>query len=62
MTVPNPTPNPDPKVIAAGIGGAVTTIIVWLLIRFAGVEMPADVTAAIATLIAIAAGYLTSRS
>lgn len=61
MTTPNPNPAPDPKVVAAGVGGAVTTIIIWLLVRFAGVETPPDVAAAIATLIAIAAGYLSSR-
>lgn len=51
---------PEPKIIAAMIGGAVTTIVVWLLVRFAGVEVPPDVAAAIATLIAIGAGYLRS--
>jgi|694.fasta_scaffold136609_5 hypothetical protein len=48
---------PVPKVAAAGIGGAVATLIVYLA-SVAGVEVPGDVGAAIATVVAFAAGYL----
>ena len=48
---------PVPKVAAAGIGGAVATLIVYLA-SVAGVEIPGDVGAAIATVVAFAAGYL----
>jgi len=48
---------PYPKVRAAGIGGAVATIVVFVAAQ-AGVELPGDVGAAIATVVAFAAGYL----
>lgn len=48
---------PVPKVAAAGIGGAVATLIVYGA-GLAGVEVPGDVGAAIATVVAFAAGYL----
>ena len=47
----------NPKVAAAGIAGAVTTMIIWGA-STAGVEIPAEVAAAIATIIAFGAGYL----
>ena len=48
---------PVPKVAAAGIGGAVATLIVYVA-GLAGVEVPGDVGAAIATVVAFAAAYL----
>lgn len=45
---------PTPKVTAAGLGGAVTTLIVFL----AGPDISPEVAAAIATLVSFAAGYL----
>ena len=50
---------PVSKVAAAGIGGAVATLIVYVA-GLAGVEVPGDVGAAIATVVAFAAGYLKS--
>lgn len=50
---------PVPKVAAAGIGGAVATITVYIAAQF-GVEIPGDVGAAIATVVAFAAAYLRS--
>lgn len=47
----------NPKVQSAGIGGAVATLIVWGATAL-GVEVPAEVGAAIATVVAFAAGYL----
>lgn len=47
----------NPKVAAAGIGGAVTTVLIWGATA-AGIEIPAEVAAAIATIIAFGAGYL----
>lgn len=43
---------------AAGIGGPLTTILAWVAGEL-GVEMPLTVTAAFATLIIFAVGYLT---
>ncbi len=45
---------PKPKVVAAGIGGAIVTVLVAL-----GVVVPgSELAAAIATIAAVAAGYL----
>lgn len=46
-----------PKVAAAGIGGAVATILIWGG-EMAGLEVTPEVAAALATVIAFAAGYL----
>ena len=51
--------NLNPKTAAAGIAGAVTLVIVFVLGQF-GVEIPADVAAAVTTIIAFAAAYLKS--
>lgn len=48
---------PQKKVAAAGIGGAATTILLFVLSQFS-VEVPGDVGAAIATVISFAAGFL----
>lgn len=48
---------PVPKVAAAGIGGAVATIVMFVA-QQVGFEIPGDVGAAIATVVAFAAGYL----
>jgi uncharacterized membrane protein len=51
--------NLNPKTTAAGIAGAVTLVIVFVLGQL-GVEIPADVAAAVTTIIAFAAAYLKS--
>ena len=48
---------PEKKIAAAGIAGAIATCLVWLTGQF-GVDMPADVGAAFASLICVGAGYL----
>jgi hypothetical protein len=48
---------PKTKVAAAGIGGAATTILLFILTQFS-IEVPGDVGAAIATVISFAAGFL----
>lgn len=45
------------KVKSAGLGGAITTLLVFALTQF-GVEVPGDVGAAAATIIAVFLGYL----
>ena len=47
----------SPKVQSAGIGGAVARVIIWGAAA-AGVEIPGEVGAAIATIVAFAAGYI----
>ena len=49
---------PTPKVAAAGIAGAVSVILVWLLNTVAGVDVPPEVAAAFTTVLAFGAGYL----
>jgi len=49
--------NLNPKTTAAGMAGAVTLVIVFVLGQL-GVEIPADVAAAATTIIAFAAAYL----
>lgn len=49
---------PVPKVIAGTTAGAVTVLIVWALHRFAGVDLPAEVAAALTVLLTAGAAYL----
>lgn len=53
----NGTLAPVPKVAAGWGGGAATVLIVWLLGAF-GVDMPAEVAAALTAVIAGAAAWL----
>jgi putative flippase GtrA len=52
---------PRPKVAAAGIAGAATTILIWILNSLLGVEVPPEVAAALATILAFLAGYFTPQ-
>jgi hypothetical protein len=53
---------PKAKVIAGGLGGALATLVVWLVQAYGGVEVPADVAAALATVFAFIVGYLTPEA
>ena len=53
--------NLNPKTSAAAVAGAVTVVIVALAGQF-GWEIPADVAAAVTTIIAFAASYLKSAN
>lgn len=46
-----------PKTAAAGIGGAVTTILIYVLSLF-GVTVPGEVAAALTTIVSAASAYL----
>jgi hypothetical protein len=48
---------PTNKVAAAGIGGSVAVVLVWLAGMF-GIEVPPEVAAAVTTLISFFSGYL----
>lgn len=48
---------PTPKVAAAGIAASIVTILVWVLNSLA-IDVPPAVAAAMATLVAFAAGYI----
>lgn len=55
---PTPDPTPQPKIVAAGVSGALTTLVLYGL-STVGVTVPPEVAAAITALLAVAAGYLT---
>lgn len=59
VTYNQPSASPTPKIAAAGIGGTVTTILLYGLKVFLKVDVPAEVGAALATVIAFAVGYFT---
>lgn len=54
-----PSAEPTPKTTAAGIGGAVTSILLWGLTYFGKIDVPAEIGAALATIIAFASAYMT---
>lgn len=51
--------NINPKVTAAVLAAAVTTIIAWLM-TLANITLPNEVQGAITTILVFVAGYLTS--
>jgi uncharacterized membrane protein YjjP (DUF1212 family) len=53
--------NVNPKVTAAVLAAAVTTILAWLL-TLAGVELPNQVQGAVTSVLVFVAGYLTPSS
>lgn len=53
--------NLNPKTTAAGVAGAVTLVIVFVLGRL-GVEIPPDVAAAVTVIISFVAAYLKSAN
>lgn len=52
---------PTPKIVAAALGGAVATILLWLFGLFRPeIVVPQEVAAALTTILATAFGYLKS--
>lgn len=49
---------PKAKVMAGGIGGALSAVAIWVLRVYGGLELPPDVAAALATIFAFAVAYL----
>lgn len=49
---------PITKVTAAAFAGALVTVFVWLMNAYAGVEFPAEVVAAITTVVMAGVNYL----
>ena len=60
-TSDQPTSAPTSKVAAAGIGGSVAIVLIWLAGQF-GVELSAEVASAITAIVAFAAGYFKRSS
>lgn len=50
---------PIQKLQSAFVAGLITTILFWVLHTYAGVDLPAEVSSAITTLIALLIGYVT---
>ena len=59
MTTKEVTLSPQPKVVAGGIAGAFTIVLVWVA-GMLGVDVPAEVASAFTVLVSFAAGYLKS--
>lgn len=53
-----PTASPTRKVASAGIGGAVSIVLVYLVQSIFNIEIPSEVASAITAIIAFGAGYL----
>jgi len=51
----------NPKVTAAVLAAAVTTVIAWLL-TLAGIQLPNEVQGAITSILVFVAGYMTPAS
>lgn len=52
-----PTSAPTQKVAAAGIGGSITILLVYLIQAVFNVEIPSEVAAAMTAVIAFLSGY-----
>lgn len=48
---------PQRKIVAGGIAGAVSSLAVWALQQFAGIEVPAEQAVAITTIITFVVQY-----
>ncbi|WP_153008332.1 MULTISPECIES: hypothetical protein [Rhodococcus] len=51
------TAKPTAKVAATGIAGSIAIVLIWVA-GLAGIDMPAEVAAAITAIIAFGAGYM----
>lgn len=60
-TYNQPTLTPTRKITAVAIGGMLSTLVTWILSDLLDVPIPPEVSAAIAGLLAAAAGYLTKE-
>lgn len=59
---PAPDPTPKAKVVAGGLAGSATTIVLFILVNYAGVELPAEVGAALTTILSFVFAYVTSET
>lgn len=53
------SPSPTAKVAAGGIGGSITVVLLYLIKVLFEVDVPAEVGAALATVIAFISAYMT---
>ena len=53
-----PTSEPQPKIVAAGVAGAITVLVVFAVnLIWPGVEIPAEASSAFTIVISFIAGY-----
>lgn len=52
-----PTSTPTQKVAAAGIGGAITIVLVWLTKQIFNIDIPAEVASAVTAIVSFLSGY-----
>ena len=55
--IDQPTATPTNKVAAAGIAGALSVFVIYLVGAIFGIEVPAEVASAFTTLVAFVAAY-----
>lgn len=55
----SPSAAPVPKVAVGGAVGAVVAIVVWALKQYGGIELPAEIAAALTVIFSFMAGYMT---
>lgn len=55
------TPAVDPKVVAATIGGAASTILIYLIETLAHTDLPGGIEVSVTTLVVFLFGYLKSN-
>lgn len=53
-----PTAAPTSKVAAAGIGGAITVVLIYLAQTFFNIDLPAEVGGAVAVIVSFFSGYI----
>jgi hypothetical protein len=53
---------PRAKIVAVGLAGAVTTIVMWGIENYSGAQVPADVAAAFTAVVGTVIGYLTPET
>ena len=51
---------PEKKVITGSLGGSFTIIVVWVLNRFGGIEIPTEVAQAFTVLVGFGIAYCVS--
>ena len=49
---------PTAKVSAAGVGGSISVVLIWLVSTLFNTEIPPEVAAALATVVSFASGYI----
>lgn len=57
MKIDQPTSAPTAKVAAAGIGGSISVVIIYLVKVLFGLDLPGEVASAVTAIVAFTTGY-----